>query len=96
MAWDDFIMHFDNINICSRSTGVHDLYIDLSEGDGCAHFLGPTKGCCWGCTKYWCFCKGCRSIYGGTTSTHKTAEVDSGVDDSLLDQVQAVAAMQRA
>ena len=66
MAWHDFIDHFDSLNICARTTGVHDLYIDLHEGDGCAQrCLGPTKGCCWGCTKFWCMCKGIRSIYFG-------------------------------
>jgi len=96
MPWEEFLKHFDNINLCSRSTGVHDLYIDLNEGDGFfKRCFGPTKGCCWGCTKFWLMCKGCRSIYGGKQATRKTSEVDSGMDDSLLEQVNA-AVMQRA
>jgi len=96
MSWDDFITHFDNINVCSRSTGIHDLYIDLNEGDGgCAHCVGPIKGCCWGCTKYWCMFKGCRSLYGGKRSSGKTIEADKSKDDTLLDEIGAVT-MQRA
>ena len=58
MDWKDFIEHFDDINVCQRSKGLHDLYIDLQEGDGCfTNLCGPTQGCAWGCCKFWCMCK---------------------------------------
>jgi calpain-15 len=93
ISLEDFIVQFNNVDVCQRSKGLHDLYIDLHEGDGCLrHCSGPIKGCSWGCCKFWCMCKGARCLYGHTPPTGKSAEIDSGNDDTLLDQVGATMA----
>jgi hypothetical protein len=90
ISLEDFVEQFNNVDVCQRSKGVHDLYIDLHEGDGCLdHCTGPIKGCSWGCCKFWCMCKGPRCLYGHTPPTGKSAEIDTGKDDTLLDQVGA-------
>jgi len=95
ISLEDFVQQFNNVDVCQRSKGLHDLYIDLHEGDGCLpHCTGPIKGCSWGCCKFWCMCKGPRCLYGHTPPTGKSAEIDTGKDDTLLDQVGAT--MQRA
>ena len=54
ISLEDFVQQFDNVDVCQRSKGLHDLYIDLHENDGCLpHCSGPTKGCTWGCCKFW-------------------------------------------
>lgn len=83
MSLDDFAKHFDNIDVCQRSKGVQDLYIDLHEGDGCLpHCSGPTKGCSWGCCKFWCMCKGPCSLYGAYTAACTGSLTSSGFKPS--------------
>ena len=58
MPYDEFWASFKQIDICDRSTGFRDLALYIDERGG---FLGPAKGCMWGCFKFWCMCKGCRA-----------------------------------
>jgi hypothetical protein len=65
MDWNDFVRIFEQIDICSRRSGIADLHLDLNEADGCAaNLLGPLKGCAAGCAAFWCCCQGCRALYG--------------------------------
>ena len=63
MRWDDFSRVFQTVDVCSRSTGVHDLHLDVNESDGWANAIGPAKGCAFGCATYWCACRGCVALY---------------------------------
>ena len=46
ISLEDFVEQFNNVDVCQRSKGVHDLYIDLHEGDGCLdQCMGPIMGC---------------------------------------------------
>jgi len=75
MEMSDFVKYFDQIDVCSRTTGVKDLVIDLREDDGCA---GPCKGCVFGCAKYYCLCKGCVALCLGRESSKETVQVGGG------------------
>jgi hypothetical protein len=89
MLWEDFVSNFDGIDICNRSRGVRDLYLDLHEDDGCRRHAGPAVGCAYGCFLYWCCCEGVRALYCGKVATKKTLEPHTGRDDGMLQSVAA-------
>ena len=65
MDWNDFVRIFQQLDICSRRSGVADLHLDLNEADDCtANLLGPLKGCAADCAAFWCCCQGCSALYG--------------------------------
>ena len=88
MPWKEFIAHFNSVDICNRSRGVRDLFLDLKEDDGCQNCLGPLKGCATGCVSFWCWCKGVKALYCGKTASEQTLEMTKGKDDDLLDRIQ--------
>jgi len=55
MEWSDFIQHFDSIQVCMKSQGLHDLAFESHEENG---IFGPCIGCFCGCLKYWLLCQG--------------------------------------
>eukprot|EP00808_Paulinella_micropora_P002222 g76214.t1 len=59
MIWYDFCQYFQVLHVACRSVGIRDLALDVRETDGC---LGPAKGCCVGCLKYYCCCEGARAL----------------------------------
>ena len=77
--WFDFQSIFTDVDICHRSTGIHDLVLDMHEGVCC----GPTIGCVKGCCSYWCCCSGCKSLYYNKKSSNNTIHV-SGKRCSIL------------
>ena len=91
MCWEDFQKHFDSVDVCHRSVGVDDIQLDLREDTGCKQAVGPCQGCCWGCTKYWCLCKGARFLYCGHTADVATIKGKKGRDDGLFAQAKAMA-----
>lgn len=71
MAWEDFIVKFDCIDVCKRSVGMRDLTLDLKEdSEGC----GPVVGCMGGLCKYYCLCKGPITMLSTTASDEDTVE----------------------
>lgn len=65
MNFTDFTEHFDQIDLCDRTTGFRDIYLDYHDDtQGCA---GPMMGCIKGCTKFWGLCEGCRATTFGHT-----------------------------
>ena len=88
MHWDDFSKHFNGLDICNRSRGVRDLYLDLYEEDSCPrHNIGPAKGCFFGCLKFWLCFAGCKALYCGKIADKKTAKPREGKDDDFLDHI---------
>ena len=92
MCWTDFERIFEQIDICSRSTGIADLQLSLKEADGCvANCLGPMKGCCVGCVTFWCCCRGCAALYGDKGGAEATLDLGdderSAFDDSVASRV---------
>ena len=65
ISWSDFVQHFNSLDICNRSRGIRDLYLDLHESDGWKDCVGPAKGCLGGCLGYWLMCDGCKALYCG-------------------------------
>jgi calpain-15 len=91
MNWDDFIAHFNGLDVCNRSRGVRDLYLDLHEDDGCRrHNAGPAKGCAYGCFLYWFCCEGVKALYCGKVAGKQTLKPHGGHDDSMLSQMRNI------
>ena len=68
MPWEDFIEHFDNIDVCLRSSGLDDLALDVKEELGT---VGPCVGCLCGCLKYWLACQGCWKMWCGKSAADR-------------------------
>ena len=88
MSWTDAEKIFSSIDVCARSAGISDLQLSLKEADGCvANCLGPAKGCCLGCTAFWCCCRGCHHLYGPAGGLEVTVSIEgeekSAYDDNL-------------
>eukprot|EP01043_Picozoa_sp_COSAG02_P001186 COSAG02_NODE_24_length_52386_cov_726.042898_5_plen_86_part_00 len=67
MEWNDFVHHFQNIDVCHRSKSLMDVRLDIHEDDGCK---GPILGCVGGCCSYYCMCKGCVALCCPTDHQH--------------------------
>jgi hypothetical protein len=61
----DFLVEFDSVDVCDRSTGAGDLALRVGDGGVCA----PALGCCRGCCRFWCCCDGCRAVCCDHTGT---------------------------
>jgi len=59
MCWDDFIKHFNVINVIYPPMDMHNLHFKVVEHDA---YCGTCRGCLWGCLKYWFCCKGMRYL----------------------------------
>ena len=71
MSWFDFQTIFTDVDVCHRSTGIHDLVLDIHEGVCC----GSTIGCVKGCSHFWCCCAGCKALYFPQKSERDTLKV---------------------
>ncbi|KAG8464683.1 hypothetical protein KFE25_010051 [Diacronema lutheri] len=80
MSWDDFVLTWDHLEICDRSTGVRDLALDLNEEDGC---IGPTIGCMLGCSWYWFCCRGVAALSCKHASQQGPDELEGAVASCL-------------
>jgi len=67
MEYSDFKTHFQNVDVCHRSRGIHDIRLNINEDAGC---IGPTKGCFAGCASYYCCCKGICRLCCPTDNRH--------------------------
>jgi len=75
MPFATFCEIYSDVDVCDRSTGLHDLSLRFDEdGGACAPFLG----CLGGCASFWCACHGCTALYCGHTSNTKTRELKKG------------------
>ena len=70
-----FVKIFSDVDVCDRSTGLHDLSYRFDEDGGAA---APCVGCLHGCVGYWCLCRGCRALYCARESSAKTRPFSSG------------------
>ena len=96
MCWEDFARIFSSIDICCRATGVDDLQLNQREADGClANLTGPLRGCCAGCVAYWCCCRGCAMVYGGSGGAEATVDIScdaNAFDDNITTRLSGVLA----
>ena len=72
MSWEDFVEHFDNIDVCLRTSGIDDLALDVKEELGT---MGPCVGCLCGCVRYWLLCQGCWKMWCGRTGADKESAI---------------------
>eukprot|EP00127_Corallochytrium_limacisporum_P006475 Clim_evm6s229 gene=Clim_evmTU6s229 len=70
MAYKDFLNVFTSVAVCDR-TSRGDVCLDINEDN---YICGPAIACCFGCTKFWLLCKGCRTIYLGRDSSKETLD----------------------
>jgi len=88
MRWEDFSEIFSTIDVCSRSTGVLDLHLDVMESDGCVgSLIGPVKGCVSGCAKYWCACRGCTALYCNDAGSAEMGAVELHEKDDTVGEI---------
>jgi hypothetical protein len=88
MSWTDFVRIFTRVDICARTTGVQDLRLSLKEADGClSNCAGPMKGCCLGCTAFWCCCRGCAALYGEHGGSDVTIDIQGDEKSAFDDNV---------
>lgn len=88
MSWKDASKIFSSFDVCARSVGVQDLQLDLKEADGCLkNCIGPLKGCCAGCCVFWCFCAGCRALYGPEGGSDVTISIDGDEKGAFDDKM---------
>mmetsp|Transcript_49124 Transcript_49124/g.91917 ORF Transcript_49124/g.91917 Transcript_49124/m.91917 type:complete len:132 (+) Transcript_49124:3-398(+) len=72
MAWEDFVQHWDQVQIVDRSLDLSFLSIkpaNDSKREIC-------KACTWGCFTYWCFCRGPRFMCCPKRSSEETVDID--------------------
>jgi len=89
MEWNDFIDHFDTIDVCDRTVDYSEFQLEINESDDLlTHWAGPTIGCITGCTEYWCLCNGVRTLYFGNESSKYTNHIENigGADDTFVAQ----------
>lgn len=60
MLWDDFIVHYNNVEVCDRKQSLKDLTLEVHEEDGPC---GVCCGCIGGFCTYYCCCVGCHKLY---------------------------------
>lgn len=73
ISFKDFINIFNVVEICDRSS-IKNLHINIHEDEG---KYGVCKGCMQGCSTFWCKCRGCKDIYCGRISSHKTVNTEN-------------------
>jgi len=62
MEWDDFLNHFNHIDVCLRTQGMAEFNLRVHEEYG---LCGPTVGCCIGASKFLCLCQGVYKMWCG-------------------------------
>jgi len=75
MQWEDFIKHYNNIEVCDRKQSLRDLTLEVHEEDGPC---GVCCGCVGGCIDYHCCCTGCHKLY----CVRKPTAVTIGEEDA--------------
>jgi len=76
IEWNDFIKHYDLVDILFPQTSLGDLHINIHEEAPCSIVCGPVLGCMLGCTKFWCMCQGLVSLWCAKTSQQLKKEID--------------------
>ena len=70
MTFEDFIKVYTRLNICDRTT-ARDWSLDVNEDMGSC---GIFKGFCFGCTEFWCCCRGFHNLYFAHHTTEETLD----------------------
>ena len=65
MSWDDFLKHFDGVDVCFAARDMSDLQLHVNED---FNVLGPLIGCIIGTIKYWFCCCGCYLLWCSRSS----------------------------
>jgi calpain-15 len=74
MSYEDFLANWTEVGICDRAVDVTSLNLEvIGEGTLC----GPSKGCLYGCARFWFCCEGYSRIYWPKKSSDKTVNVKS-------------------
>jgi calpain-15 len=90
MNWKDFLYHFRQISVCYTKRDLSRVRLDvIEEFDVC----GPTAGCVYGCTKFWCCCSGCYHLWCPRSSADALAKAKKQQKKAVKSSAQ-VAPMQ--
>ena len=73
MAWEDFVLHFDLVDVLFSSVGVDNLHLKVRENTLCC---GTAMGCVMGCCSFWCGCKGYYTLWFEESSKKLEVEGD--------------------
>jgi hypothetical protein len=74
MLFDDFMKHFDAVDILDREVNIRDIVFTMEENNGVC--CGPFLGCLNGCFRYWCMCAGISHLCCPHKSSEKTVKVN--------------------
>jgi len=74
MAWEDFVQHWDHVDIVDRSLDIDSLRLEVESDSPVA----PAEACLGGCFQFWCLCEGPKLFYCPTRTSDKTIEADGG------------------
>lgn len=67
IEWNDFVAHYDFVDVLYPATTIADLHINIHEEMG---ICGPTLGCLLGVGRFWCLCRGLYSLWFVRDSEH--------------------------
>ncbi|CAE7494838.1 Capn15 [Symbiodinium microadriaticum] len=73
MSWDDFLRHFNNIDVCFVQRDMSSVRMDVMEEFG---ICGAFVGCIVGTLKYWFCCFGLYYLWCAKSSTKQAKEMD--------------------
>lgn len=65
IGWEDFVQRFNYISVLYPDGSLESLHIDVHEQ---YRTCGAVAGCVFGCTKFWCCCRGCYSLWFAESS----------------------------
>ena len=75
MPFATFVTIYSDVDVCDRSTGLHDLHMRFDEDGGAC---GPCAGCLGGCASFWCLCRGCQALYCAHETSDRTRALGGG------------------
>ena len=89
ICWDDFIQHFNIIDVLYPQTHISDLHITIHEEMGPT--CGPVLGCVLGFSRFWCLCQGMYTLWFERSSNRLkkqiyqvgTAEANAEADNMI-------------
>jgi hypothetical protein len=78
MAWEDFVKHFDVVDVIFPNTNMDSMTITITEKYG---YVGPLIGCVVGWLKFWCLCRGLVRLWCMETSQDQKAKIEQKGDN---------------
>jgi len=73
MSYEDFVKHFDTIDVIFPNTNMDSMTITITEKFG---YCGPFIGCVAGCMKFWCLCRGIFRLWCMETSQSQKEKIE--------------------